>query len=67
MDDSRLSNYNRSFMPQVDDEAEEDDHDIRQVNARTLERHMKSKKQLYACLTLEGKTCSIVQLTFNTI
>jgi hypothetical protein len=25
------------------------------VHARDLEMHMKSKKQLYTCLTLEGK------------
>ena len=53
MDDPRLSNYNRSFMTHVDEEAEEED-EIRQVHARELERHMKSKKQLYDCLTLEG-------------
>jgi hypothetical protein len=54
VDDPRLSNYNRSFMQHVEDEAEEEEDDIKQVNARQLERHMKSKKQLYACLTLEG-------------
>ena len=54
IDDSRLSNYNRSFMPRVEDEEEDQENDIRQVNSRTLERHIKSKKQLYACLTLEG-------------
>ena len=53
VDDPRLSNYNRSFMQHIEDEAEEED-EIRQVHARDLERHMKSKKQLYACLTLEG-------------
>lgn len=58
VDDPRLSNYNRSFMQHVDDEAEDDESDIRQVNARTLEKHMKSKKQLYACLTLEGNSSS---------
>lgn len=54
VDDPRLSNYNRSFMQHVEDEAEEEEDDIKQVNAPQLERHMKSKKQLYACLTLEG-------------
>ena len=28
---------------------------IKRVHARDLEMHMKSKKQLYTCLTLEGK------------
>ena len=60
VDDPRMSNYNRSFMAQVDDEAEEDENDLRQVNARQLERHMKSKKQLYACLTLEGNSSNDV-------
>ena len=35
----------------------------KRIHARELEMHMKSKKQLYACLTLEGKVH--LQLNFN--
>ena len=58
MEDGRLSAYNRRF---IDEEAEDSfDEETtgppkNQVNARKLEKHMKSKKQLYACLTIEGK------------
>ena len=30
--------------------------DLRRVNARDLEMHLRSKAQLFACLSLEGKT-----------
>jgi len=30
--------------------------ELRRVNARDLEMHMKSKAQLFACLSLEGKS-----------
>jgi hypothetical protein len=29
--------------------------ELRRVNARDLEMHMRSKAQLFACLSLEGK------------
>jgi hypothetical protein len=29
--------------------------DLKRVHARELEQHMKSKKQIYACLSIEGK------------
>jgi hypothetical protein len=53
-----MSAYNRRF---VDDEAEESYGEEssapkkKKVNARELEKHMKSKKQLYSCLCIEGK------------
>ena len=32
---------------------------MKRVHARDLEMHMKSKKQLYTCLTLEGKQATL--------
>ena len=39
---------------------------IKRVHARDLEMHMKSKKQLYTCLTLEGKVLSLKSLNCDT-
>ena len=53
-----MSAYKLRF---VDDEAEESNGEEttgpskKQVNTSVLEKHMKSKKQLYACLIIEGK------------
>ena len=52
----QMSQYN-SYLAQSRDFAEDDNEpDLKRVNANELERHMKSKKQLYACLTLEGRS-----------
>ena len=52
----QMSQYD-SYLAQSRVYAEDlDQPSTQRVNASDLERHMKSKKQLYACLTLEGRS-----------
>ena len=45
----------------------EDREELKRVNARDLERHMKSKKQLYSCLSMEGKNQLSLHLSIGQV
>ena len=44
-----------TYFQQLHEQQDGNNQELQTMHARDLERHMKSKKQLYACLTLEGK------------
>jgi hypothetical protein len=53
-----MSVYDQYVVSHQEARADPNDMQAKRIHAWELERHMKSKKQLYACLTLEGKTHS---------
>ena len=53
-----MSVYDQYVVSHQEARADPNDVQAKRIHARELERHMKSKKQLYACLTLEGTSHS---------